>query len=529
MRRAFLQLWYLVTAVILMFATSPAQAGVKVLTYHNDVNRTGWNPAETILSPANVTPTTFGLKTTVPLDGLVDAQPLVVSNLRLLSSRHKTILYAVTENDTVYAIDGDPGSGTFGTALLQNHLGTPVARGNCGHSSDTEGILGTPTIDRTNKWLFLVALQSVNGTPTYVLHRLSLNLTETLGSPVVINPTMTLADGSAYSFQSNIVNLRQRPGLLEANGNVYAAFGGCGDRPTARGWILGWNISTLAPIGNGLMTNTIVTGNPVEYLSSVWMSGYGLAADAAGNVYAATGNSNNLVDTYQPDQNVPESVLKIAPNLQAIDDLFTDPNHFFLDQNDKDLGSGGVMLIPGTTLAIGGGKTGDLYIMNVSGPNTMMNATSVKMGPCWCGESYYTGSDGIGRVVTGAGGPNGTTVVRTWTVNSQNTVPLTSEAVSGSAESSPDDPGMFTSISSNGTVPNSQIIWGVGRPASTDGHLDLWAYNGTPAIGSLNTLVELPAGSWKTVTRNYNGVPAVANGIVAVGSDNALSIFGSLP
>jgi hypothetical protein len=151
------------------------------------------------------------------------------------------------------------------------------------------------------------------------------------------------------------------------------------------------------------------------------------------------------------------------------------------------------------------------------------------MGPCWCGESYYTGSDGIGRVVTGAGGPNGTTVVRTWTVNSQNTVPLTSEAVSGSAESSPDDPGMFTSISSNGTVPNSQIIWGVGRPASTDGHLDLWAYNGTPAIGSLNTLVELPAGSWKTVTRNYNGVPTVANGIVAVGSDNDLSIFGSLP
>jgi hypothetical protein len=220
-----------------MFATSPAQAGVNVLTYHNDINRTGWNPAETILTPANVTPATFGLKTTVPLDGLVDAQPLVVRNLKLLSSKYKTILYAVTENDTVYAIDGDPGSGTFGTALLQNHLGTPVARSNCGHGSDTEGILATPTIDRTNKWLFLVALQSVNGTPTYLLHRLSLNLTESPGSPVVINPTMTLADGSAYSFQSNVVNLRQRPGLLEANGNVYVAFGG--DRLPAAGYWVG--------------------------------------------------------------------------------------------------------------------------------------------------------------------------------------------------------------------------------------------------------------------------------------------------
>jgi hypothetical protein len=54
-----------------------------VITYHNDNGRTGWNPQENTLTPANVTMNTFGLIGTAKLDDdgdQIDAQPLIVTN-----------------------------------------------------------------------------------------------------------------------------------------------------------------------------------------------------------------------------------------------------------------------------------------------------------------------------------------------------------------------------------------------------------------------------------------------------------------
>jgi hypothetical protein len=65
----------------LLFAAS-AGAGLSqtnVLTWHNDNARTGQNLSETILTPANLTPATFGKLYSLPVDGKVDAQPLYIS------------------------------------------------------------------------------------------------------------------------------------------------------------------------------------------------------------------------------------------------------------------------------------------------------------------------------------------------------------------------------------------------------------------------------------------------------------------
>src|ERR1700685_4674221 len=67
-----------------------------VLTWHNDLARTGQNLTETLLSPANVSSVNFGLLANVTLDGPVDAQPLYLSTSRTL--------YVGTENDTLYAL-----------------------------------------------------------------------------------------------------------------------------------------------------------------------------------------------------------------------------------------------------------------------------------------------------------------------------------------------------------------------------------------------------------------------------------------
>jgi hypothetical protein len=71
-------------SVLLAAALMPgAQAqGFNVTTHHYDNQRIGWNNQETVLTPQNVGSSQFGLQRSVPLDGQVDAQPLVVAGRR---------------------------------------------------------------------------------------------------------------------------------------------------------------------------------------------------------------------------------------------------------------------------------------------------------------------------------------------------------------------------------------------------------------------------------------------------------------
>src|SRR5580700_2982714 len=78
-----------------------------VLIYHVDTNRTGWFSSETVLTPSNVNASSFGLLVTVPLDGRVDAEPLVALGQTIAGQGVHDVVYAVTENDSVYALDAE--------------------------------------------------------------------------------------------------------------------------------------------------------------------------------------------------------------------------------------------------------------------------------------------------------------------------------------------------------------------------------------------------------------------------------------
>ena len=60
---------------------SSTASAVDVVTYHNDMARTGQNLNETLLTTANVNSATFGKLRSLSVDGKVDAQPLYLSNL----------------------------------------------------------------------------------------------------------------------------------------------------------------------------------------------------------------------------------------------------------------------------------------------------------------------------------------------------------------------------------------------------------------------------------------------------------------
>jgi outer membrane protein assembly factor BamB len=102
-----------------VLTASPAQAQVSVTTHHNDIGRTGQNLNETTLTTSNVNVNQFGKLFACPVDGYIYAQPLYVPQVTISSTTHN-VVYVASENNSVYAFDGDNG-----TQLWHVNLGTP--------------------------------------------------------------------------------------------------------------------------------------------------------------------------------------------------------------------------------------------------------------------------------------------------------------------------------------------------------------------------------------------------------------------
>jgi hypothetical protein len=90
------------------------------------------------------------------------------------------------------------------------------------------------------------------------------------------------------------------------------------------------------------------------------MGGGGPAADAAGNIYITTGNG-----PWDGKTAFADTIIRFDPTLHMTD-YFTPQDYAYMNCQDSDLAAGGLLLIPGTTQALGGGKTGKLYLVNTA-------------------------------------------------------------------------------------------------------------------------------------------------------------------
>jgi hypothetical protein len=285
-----------------------------------------------------------------------------------------TSLYVATENDTIYAINA-----ATGAILLQQHLGTPVRQstlpGGCNNNSAVVGINSTPVIDdRASNTLYVMVYSYERNTPVYRLQALDLGTLHDKVTPAVVHATARLSDGSHWSFDPAFS--RQRNGLLEANGNIYAGFASFCDvrADLSRGWLLGWRAGSLTPLAGNHLDNTLLPAQSPNdfFLSSIWASWYGVAADTTGDIYFVTGNSDYSGTTYSQKNNLSESVIRISPDLRTVLDFFTPAGAKsgvqFLDRLDADFGSGGVLLIPpqpgNLALATAAGKAGLMYLLD---------------------------------------------------------------------------------------------------------------------------------------------------------------------
>ncbi len=223
--------------------------------------------------------------------------------------------------------------------------------------------------------------------------------------------------------------------------------------------------------------------------------------------------------------------MRLSTDLTTVQGFFT-PNGGGdgwrnLDRSDNDFGAAGVLLLPdqpGTYphLAVAAGKAGPLYLLNRDSLGGLGGAR-VTLGAynnngCWCGPSYFVGADGTPRIVESTGNS-----LDIWKLQTAPATSLVRE--SGNNVPGGQDPGFFTTISSNGTTSGSQVIWAVTRPTDADpANVQLMAFD--PANGAAQ-LFSGVAGTWPFAgNANANLVPVVANGHVFVASYANLSIFG---
>src|SRR5882762_2699878 len=535
-----------------LLSAQPVRAQVSILTYHNDNARTGQNPNETLLNPANVTPATFGKLFSCAVDGEVYAQPLYVANFLIQGGTHNVVLVA-TQNDSVYAFDADasPCVQYWQKSFLGTGVTTvpPVDTGETGDINTKIGITGTPVIDPATGTLYVVAktkeTTGCSAPPCYFqrLHALDLATgTEKFNGPASISSAITVpgnrgtGDGPRPGAAAGNVPFcplreNQRPGLLLLNGKVYVAWGSHGDHQPYHGWVIGYAAADLAQAP--VLFNTTPDGG----LGGIWMSGTGPAADADGNIYVITGNGT--FDTAAPRTNYGDSFIKLNPaSGLSVADFFTPANQSDLNEGDLDLGSGGAIVLPDSAgseahphVLIGGDKQGVLYVIdrdNMTGFNPdgdqILQTVPISAGPaCITCRIFSTPAFWEGKLY----------VVANRDVLKQYTV--ANAALSALPAFQAGDvfgyPGATPAISSNGAA--NGIVWvldtsnnGTPHGSRNSGPAVLFAYDAT----SLNKLFSSPtsgAGAAGNAVKFI--VPTVANGKVYVGTQTELSVFGLLP
>jgi hypothetical protein len=225
-------------------------------------------------------------------------------------------------------------------------------------------------------------------------------------------------------------------------------------------------------------------------------------------------------------------------------DWFSPWNQYDLCDNDGDVGSGGVLLVPqtvgGKSLLVQCGKSSQVFVLDrtnlgkyngtapnlppppppATGTNNVVDDKHKLDGNgVWGGPGYY--ADSNNKQVVFYCGTDGH--LNRLTFGAQQQITLSAKTAQTFAGN--DSSGFTVNVSSNAAAPGTAIVWLVDRnnlPA--DPNVRLFAYS---ADTLTQQLVEVPAGSW--TTKGTFTDPTVIDGRVFVGSDGQVMVLGLNP
>jgi len=512
---------------LLVVSSLPALAQVSVWTQRYDNLRTGANMNETVLTTANVNSLTFGKLFSMPVDGFVFAQPLLMPNVAVLGATKHDVLYVATAHDSVYGFDADTGA-----RLLYASLGTFVPSTVIGTSNirDAVGIIGSPVIDQSTNTLYVVTKTYEKDEQIFRVHALDItSLKERAYSPKVVTASvrgMGVENNGYGTVMFEAAQENQRPALTLVDGVVYIAFASHDDSNPYHGWVLAYNKTNLSQIA-------AFNDSPNSSEGGIWMSGQGLVVDAANNVYLMTGNTTPDSDYYPSDLGESFVKLTLSGGTLAAADYFRPNNYDYLNSIDGDLGSGGPVGIPGTPYVVGGGKQGIFYLVDT----TNMGKLNLQADRCrqefqadhgLFGSPAFWNNATTPMLFSWGRGAALTGYAYSYSRGLFNTVPA---LVSAQETLSNWDSSASVSVSSNGSKSGSGIVWAtmpLGEPGDNTVPGRLYAFNAT----SLKELFDSDQVKSRDDYGNYAKfvAPVVANGKVYVSTDsNAVCAYGLFP
>jgi len=508
---------------------------VAVTTYHNDNYRSGSNPNEVILTPSNVNEVQFGRRLRLPVMGYVYAQPLYVPGVKINGTSHN-VVYVVTEHDQVYAFDANSGQklwqksfiGTFGNRLIQ-----PVTSGDvsCDDLIPEIGITSTPVIDLASNEIYVVAKtkETVGQSTKFYqrMHVLDLGTgVENFKDLFFGAPIQAKTPGSGSGNQNGYLIFdpriqHQRSALALSNGSVIVSWASHCDIGTYHGYVMAFDKNSLHPTG-------VYVTSPNAYEGGLWASGAGPAVDSANSVYVPTGNGYFDVNVGGIDYG--DSILRLsfATINPSVADYFTPWDQALLNAYDTDVASGGILLLPDQPgakyphLLVQVGKEGTIDLVNrdnmghfnPGGDTQIVQTLRNAIGGVWGAPAMWNDNLYFG----GAYGP----------MVALHYDPVAQQIQPQATSATPEHfsfPGPTASVSSNGS--NNGIAWIIQTDTYQGGRSVLRAYDA-------NNLTNELYNSTQNQQRDQAGgavkfaVPTIADGLVFVGAQNEVDVYGLL-
>jgi len=521
-----------------------------VLTYHNDLSRDGTNTQEYALTPSQVTASTFGKLFSCSTDGAIYAQPLWIPHVNINGAVHNVVVVA-TQHDSVYALDADASPCTLlwhANLLDTAHGGTPgetpvpsgatggLVGSGYGDISPEVGVTGTPVVDPSSNTVYVVS-KSVNANTQFFqrLHALDLTTGNERLAPKSIDSSISVPGTGDGSVNGQVAfdprNENQRPGLVLSGGIVYVSWASHEDHDPYHGWVIGFSAATLNPVPNAVFNSTPNHVGTLSYSrGGIWMGGGAPSVDASGNLYFITGNGT--FDANVGGSNYGDSVVKLGTTSGlAVSDYFTPLDEATLDANDTDFGSGAATVLidqptaPVPHLLIGGGKEGNLFLLNRDNLGKFNSATNNVVETVNLGNSIFaTPVFWQNNLYVAGVGPLKQFVLNP-TTGKFNGAPSSQSATSYGF------PGATPSLSSTGTL--NGIVWALDNsqyctPQSPGcAPTVLHAYDATNLGNEIWNSAQSPANQAGHAVKFT--VPTVANGKVYVGTrGNDTTVLGEL-
>lgn len=557
-----------------LFSVSSVHA-FDVTTAGVDSNRTGWNKSETILTSKTLG--TLHKTREFLVDEKIDVSPLIVGNK----------LYVFTMSNTVFAFDVDTGKKLFQrqlTAPFDPCVNPGQMDKWCIYRK--WGITATPVIDTATNTLYVTTfgtgLTGNNQFRENLLWVLDLNTGANQQPPVIIAGNADNGGGGiASGFTTPYQKMRAGLGLLTApDGNkaIIVSFSINGENPNGpgHGFLVAYDVRGLQRQGGFTPVPAIWNVTPNGGAGGIWQSGSAPAIEDD-NIYLATGNGKNDVAG-----NFGESFVKLrytpaANNADGgkpsitVADFWVAFNDFMRADTDQDLGAAGVVLVPNRSSLLGGGKDGILYNLNrnnlghnswnpqfnlpfvatylPAAPNGAAGLpTTTQADPNWPivkldralpgstpdGKTYHIHGTPVYMETAIQGivylwGENERLKAYNYDFATQRVVSFRGQGTqfaSGKNMPAPGGmPGGRLTISSNGTMADSGIVWGVypteGNANSTIVHGALVAYDATTLVNGtqLKQIFHSDANGANDMGNfaKYS-TPIVANGKVYVGT-----------